>query len=47
MSEEEADPGDCGLVTTCIWPGRGNPEDYVHVATDVGSGWGVTLRLWM
>ena len=21
--EEEADLGDCGLVTTCIWSGRG------------------------
>ena len=22
-SMEEADPGDCGLITTCIWSGRG------------------------
>lgn len=30
VSEEEVDPGDCGLVTTCIWLGV-NPGDYVHV----------------
>ena len=23
QSAEEADPGDCGLVTTCIWSGSG------------------------
>ena len=45
MSGEEDDSGDCGLVTTYIWPGGlGNPGDYVHVATAVGSGWRVHLE---
>ena len=27
--------------------GGGNPGDYVHMTTGVGSGWGVTLTLWI